>query len=140
VASPSLRSLDQWLAGHTLTVAAVAIIVILAVMFGAFLVGRQVYLFRDIGSDTVNVYYPELHHVAHHLRTEGLPRGAFSQGMGQSIRGTELFAAAHAVRFPGFNGHACSLCLAALDLWFNGATINASRRFVVDRMLTWEPV
>jgi len=56
-----------------------------AVVFRDFLSLHRVYLFTDIGSDTVNAFYPRLVHVADYLRRWGLPRWSFQQGMGQSI-------------------------------------------------------
>ena len=50
-----------------------------------YLLLDKLYLFKDIGSDTINVFYPRLIHIADYLRTEGLPMWSFNQGMGQNI-------------------------------------------------------
>lgn len=59
--------------------------ILLLLAFSAFLFGPNLFLFKDIGSDTLNVFYPQLHHVADYLQKEGLPTWSFQQGMGQNI-------------------------------------------------------
>ncbi|MCP5062700.1 MAG: YfhO family protein [Ignavibacteriae bacterium] len=46
---------------------------------------KNLYLFKDIGSDTLNSYYPNYVHIANYLRNEGIPKWSFHQGMGQNI-------------------------------------------------------
>lgn len=58
---------------------------ILFFVFKDFLIFKKLYLFKDIGSDTVTIYYPTFVHIAEYLRTDGLPGWSFSQGMGQNI-------------------------------------------------------
>lgn len=50
-----------------------------------YLLLDKTFLFKDIGGDTLNYYYPRLVHIADYLRTYGLPRWSFNAGMGQSI-------------------------------------------------------
>jgi len=54
------------------------------VVFRDFVLGQSTYLFKDIGSDTLNVFYPSLVLVAKLLR-HGLPGWSFAQGMGQDV-------------------------------------------------------
>ncbi len=54
-------------------------------LFRDYLFGSLLYLFDDVGSDTINVFYPSLKHVAAYLREEGLPAWSFRQGIGQNI-------------------------------------------------------
>jgi uncharacterized membrane protein YfhO len=61
------------------------ILFILFVLFGSFLFGDRLFLFKDIGSDTINIFYPQLVHVADYISKEGLPKWSFNQGMGQNI-------------------------------------------------------
>jgi hypothetical protein len=56
------------------------------VVFRDFLFGDALYLFRDIGHDTINLFYPRWVHIADYLRSDGLPGWSFSQGLGQDIR------------------------------------------------------
>lgn len=50
-----------------------------------FVFGASTLLYKDIGSDSVNVYYPYLVHISGYLRSEGFPSWSFHVGMGQSI-------------------------------------------------------
>jgi uncharacterized membrane protein YidH (DUF202 family) len=54
------------------------------VVFRDFVLGQSTYLFKDIGSDTLNVFYPSFVLVAKLLR-HGLPGWSFAQGMGQDV-------------------------------------------------------
>ncbi|HNW44279.1 MAG TPA: YfhO family protein [Elusimicrobiales bacterium] len=54
-------------------------------IFRDFLLLKNVYLFKDIGSDSVNFLYPQLIHLSQYIKHEGLPGWSFSQGMGQNI-------------------------------------------------------
>ena len=55
------------------------------VIFHKYLTFDNLYLFKDIGSDTVNSLLPRIVHVADYLRSEGIPEWSFNQGMGQNI-------------------------------------------------------
>jgi uncharacterized membrane protein YfhO len=58
---------------------------ILFVLFGSFLFGDRLFLFKDIASDTINFYYPRHYYISQYLSEEGLPKWSFSEGMGQNI-------------------------------------------------------
>ena len=45
----------------------------------------KLFLYKDVGDDTLNSFFPRLVHLSGYLRTEGFPRWSFSRGMGQSI-------------------------------------------------------
>ncbi len=55
------------------------------VIFKDFILLQKFYLFRDIGSDSININYPSAYHIADYLRTDGIPRWSFRQGLGQNI-------------------------------------------------------
>ncbi len=59
-------------------------------VFEDYLLLRKIYVFKDIGSDTVNSLYPQLHHLAEYLRSEGFPAWSFQQGMGQRVNAQPL--------------------------------------------------
>ncbi len=83
--SGGLRALDA-LDGRRLDVLVVSLLgAIAAVVFWRFLTLDRVYLFKDVGADTVNGFYPRLVHIANYLRADGLPGWSFNQGMGQYI-------------------------------------------------------
>ena len=56
-----------------------------ALVFNDFLNNQKIYLFKDIGSDSVNIYFPWLVHLSDYLRENGLPGWTFSQGLGQNF-------------------------------------------------------
>ena len=56
-----------------------------AVIFKDFLVGDKVYLFRDIGSDSINTYFPWLVNVSDTLHAHRVPAWSFAQGVGQNL-------------------------------------------------------
>jgi uncharacterized membrane protein YfhO len=55
------------------------------IIFGDFISLKKVYLFRDIGSDSLNIYFPWLTGHSDYLKTESVPGWSFSQGMGQNV-------------------------------------------------------
>lgn len=59
--------------------------IIILIVFKNFIFHKYIYLFKDIGSDSYNVYFPNFFHFASYLRTEGIPMWTFSQGMGQNL-------------------------------------------------------
>ncbi len=59
--------------------------VIILVIFFDFIMGNRYYLFKDIGSDSLNGYYPYILNSVRYLGEEGFPRWSFAMGMGQSI-------------------------------------------------------
>lgn len=55
------------------------------IVFSDFISLKKVYLFRDIGSDSINIYFPWLTNISDYLKTESVPGWSFSQGMGQNV-------------------------------------------------------
>ena len=53
--------------------------------FQDYLFFKNLYLFKDIGSDSLNIVYPKFIHLSDYLRKEGIPGWSFNQGMGQYI-------------------------------------------------------
>jgi hypothetical protein len=58
---------------------------VVAVVFRRFLLGESVYLYKDIGSDSINFFYPQITHLLDYWAKEGIPGWSFSQGLGQNI-------------------------------------------------------
>ena len=54
-------------------------------LFKDFILSRKVYLFRDIGSDTLNANLPYLELILRYFKEHGTLSWSFSNGMGQSI-------------------------------------------------------
>ena len=55
------------------------------IIFQDFISLKKIYLFKDIGSDTINIYYPLLVNLSESMHNNGVPYWSFSQGMGQNI-------------------------------------------------------
>ncbi|MCC6182563.1 MAG: YfhO family protein [Bacteroidia bacterium] len=55
------------------------------IIFSDFIHLKKIYLFKDIGSDTINMYHPLLIHLSEYIKQEGVPGWSFSQGMGQNV-------------------------------------------------------
>lgn len=55
------------------------------IVFHKFVLGNAVYLFKDIGSDTVNAFYPSFTNISQLLRESGIPGWSFEQGLGQNV-------------------------------------------------------
>ncbi|MEQ1527291.1 MAG: hypothetical protein ABL911_11180, partial [Gallionella sp.] len=54
-------------------------------IFHKFILGSAVYLFKDIGSDTLNTFYPAFINIAETLWRGELPGWSFEQGLGQNV-------------------------------------------------------
>ena len=50
-----------------------------------FLILNKYFLFKDIGSDTINYAYTNFIQISRYLRQSGIPGWAFNQGIGQNI-------------------------------------------------------
>ena len=62
----------------------VCLLSLITFIFFDFLINNRYYLFLDIGSDSVNVFLPQLMHLSDYLRQTGLPQWSFREGMGQN--------------------------------------------------------
>ena len=58
--------------------------VLLFIIFHDFIFGNLFYLFKDIGSDSLNIAYPNFVTVTKYIHTEGFPLWSFAEGMGQN--------------------------------------------------------
>ena len=56
-------------------------------VFKDFILLNKLYLFQDIGSDTVNGAWPFFYNYANYFNKGGLPTWSFEEGMGQNIVG-----------------------------------------------------
>ena len=81
--SPSLFS--SKIAGKELYLLMAAIALGCFVVFKDFILFEKVYLFKDIGSDSINIYFPWLVHMTDYIRANGVPTWTFSQGLGQNM-------------------------------------------------------
>jgi uncharacterized membrane protein YfhO len=56
-----------------------------ALIFRDFLFDGAVLLYKDIGSDSINSYYPDFVHLSNYIRNQGFPSWSFYVGMGQDL-------------------------------------------------------
>ena len=63
------------------------IILVAFFVFKDFILLKKLYLFQDIGSDTVNGAWPFFYNYANYFNKYGLPTWSFEEGMGQNIVG-----------------------------------------------------
>lgn len=89
--TPHLSRLDAIIERHALSIFLVAIVAVKLVVFRDFVLLRNAYLYKDIGSDSINSTYPTLFHIVDYLRTEGIPKWSFFEGMGQNLVGPLVF-------------------------------------------------
>lgn len=66
-------------------VAGLCLLLVGALIFREFLFGNAVLLYTDIGSDSVNSYYPDFVHLSNYIRSQGYPSWSFHVGMGQDL-------------------------------------------------------
>lgn len=69
---------------HGLKILAGLVSLLALFIYRDFLFSGSFYLFKDIGSDSLNMTYPSLVHISDYLRNEGFPLWSFSQGLGQA--------------------------------------------------------
>jgi|GEM_PF-3876200 len=80
----------QWSINYPVIVG-IAVGVIILVLFGPFLFGSSLFLFTDIGSDTVNIFWPTYIEGARHWMEYGMPGYSFEQGMGMDTFSDHMF-------------------------------------------------
>ena len=64
---------------------AVVLLIMLLVLFSQYVFFDRLFLFKDIGEDVINGYWPYYVQISKYIRTEGLPLWSFSQGLGQNV-------------------------------------------------------
>lgn len=89
--TPYLGHLDALIEQRALLIFLVAIVAVKLVVFRNFVLLRNAYLFKDIGSDSINSTWVTLFHIVDYLRTDGVPKWSFFQGMGQNLFGVLTF-------------------------------------------------
>jgi len=56
-----------------------------AVIYWRFLFGDAVLLYKDVGNDSMNSYYPDFVNLSSYIRSQGFPSWSFCVGMGQDL-------------------------------------------------------
>lgn len=83
-----IPDLEEWLAGKEIYILLSLICLIGFFVFKDFFLLKKIYFYKDIGSDSVNLNYPYLMHVSHYVKSDGLLRWSFNQGLGQCLFGS----------------------------------------------------
>ncbi len=73
---------DSYIKGKELYYLLGLILISCYLIFSDFISFKKIYLFRDIGSDSINIYFPWL---TNYSDINGVPGWSFSQGMGQNV-------------------------------------------------------
>jgi uncharacterized membrane protein YfhO len=82
---PRRSSLEDRLKGKMLWLFAGVLGLTILGAFWDYLFGNKTYLFKDIGSDSLNGLYPQLVHTASELQRWMIPGWSFNQGLGQNV-------------------------------------------------------
>ncbi|HMG82944.1 MAG TPA: YfhO family protein [Ferruginibacter sp.] len=85
--TPELPDLFERAGNKGILIALALILFISFIVFKDFILLHKVYLYKDIGSDTVNAGYPYFYSYARYFSKYGLPSWSFQEGMGQNILG-----------------------------------------------------
>lgn len=83
--SPTIDRFEKYVGNRGALLAILSIGLVGLMVFWQYLILDKLYLFKDIGSDTLNIFYPKFVHIADYLRDYGWPKWSFEQGMGQTI-------------------------------------------------------
>src|ERR1700757_818996 len=76
---------DTKIAGKEKYILLGALLIGCYIVFQDFINFKKVYLFKDIGSDSLNIYFPWLVQLTDAMKTEGVPTWSFTQGLGQNV-------------------------------------------------------
>jgi Bacterial membrane protein YfhO len=66
-------------------VVTLALVMLWLLVYEHFIFGSGTLLYKDVGVDSINIYYPRYVLVSEYIRDEGIPLWSFRVGMGQSI-------------------------------------------------------
>lgn len=76
---------DSYIKGKELYYLMGILLAVIYFVFNDFIHLKKVYLFKDIGSDSINFYYPWVTGSSDYLKTNSTLGWSFSQGMGQNM-------------------------------------------------------
>ena len=54
-------------------------------LFRDFLLFKNLFMFADIGVDTIHIFFPGFHHLSDYIKTDGFPLWSFNYGIGENI-------------------------------------------------------
>lgn len=77
---------EKYLSGKKGFYACLTVLILICLfVFKDFILFHNVFLYKDIGSDSVNADYTQYLNINQYIRTEGFPKWSFNVGMGQNI-------------------------------------------------------
>lgn len=82
--TPATNTAGNFVDQHGFMILAGLVSLLVLFIYRDFLFSGAFYLFKDIGSDSLNMTYPSLVHISDYLRKDGFPLWSFSQGLGQA--------------------------------------------------------
>lgn len=59
-------------------------------IFRRFIFGPDLYIFNDIGTDTIMLFYPRMVEFMEYIKSEGMPLWSFFRGIGQPMYGAKV--------------------------------------------------
>ena len=81
----SNQLIDAYLEKRSFLFLLFLITALILIVFWDFISLKSAYLFKDIGSDSINYFYPHYAHLGYYARSTGIPQWSFNHGMGQNI-------------------------------------------------------
>lgn len=84
--TPKPFFLDPYMKKYGLWITLGLVAMLILIIFFDFITGNKYYLFKDIGSDSINISWPHISLLVNYIKTEGFPMWSFAQGMGQNIQ------------------------------------------------------
>jgi uncharacterized membrane protein YfhO len=84
--SPYIKTIHKLIEGKNAVFLLIGLILIITLfVYKDFLSFKYLFIYKDIGSDSYNMFYPNFIHISKYLRSEGILKWSFNQGMGQNI-------------------------------------------------------
>ncbi|GAB3523559.1 YfhO family protein [Emticicia fontis] len=84
--SGNLRFLEKLSSAKMLGFFAGILVILLGWVYKSYIGGKLAYMFKDIGSDSYNLIYPQFYHHAAYIQKYGtMPQWSFEQGLGQNV-------------------------------------------------------
>lgn len=84
------NSFDKFLEKWNVPVLIFLLILLLFYLFSDFILLKNLYLFKDVANDSLNIFYPLWVHNSAYLYNHGIPMWSFQCGMGQNIFPAEV--------------------------------------------------
>ncbi len=83
--TPAAPDIEKLLDGKAVYVYLILALLLAFYVFRNFVTFNNLYLFKDIGSDTITYWWPHWVNLSNYIRTLGIPCWSFNEGMGQNI-------------------------------------------------------